>query len=73
MYMNEIVVLGVIPTWQHNSLQWCNESPYLTLVLESGAQTGEAAALCSQATRSTGGSDIGQSPRLLLLKVVCLV
>lgn len=37
------------------------------VVLESRAHSGgEAAAeLCSRATRSTGGSDIGQSPRLL--------
>lgn len=49
--------------------------PTWPVVLESTAQTGEeaAAALCSRATRSTGGSDVGQSPRLLLLKVVCLV
>lgn len=37
------------------------------VVLESEAHTrgGEAAALCSWAARSTGGSNIGQSPRLL--------
>lgn len=40
--------------------------PIWPVVLESRAQIGgEAAALCSRATRSTGGSDIGQSPRLL--------
>lgn len=28
MHVNEILVVVVIPTWQHNSL-WCNESLYL--------------------------------------------
>lgn len=41
--------------------------PIWPVVLERRAHTGgeAAAVLCSQATRSTGGSDIGQSPRLL--------